>query len=743
MAIALTSAVALFCGPACEREPEAALVFAEASAEPPAYGEIPFPSDVYQDEKGRIVEIPDLFAIAPLNTGLVAAHVSALDGFSVRPVMEVFIQGRLDEEAVARAGRDQGGALFLMDVDPKSASRGTVIPTEWRIDASRSRVVGTPLKGAVLQDGTRYAVVVTSALRDAGGTSLKRPPAFSRLVDLEKWEVPKKWRPQKDTMDALWQMGLGDDVILAVSFTTQRATHKLVATKRMQEELAAPTLSFPEPAFVYADAARLDALFGNAQREDGGEERWGWANPTGMAHDHVAALGTGVMTAPFYLSENDGSFLPHAGTFFVEGGAAAKPVDAAAPLPITFVLPRGEMPTRGFPVVIFGHGLSASRHQIMAVAEPLTRAGYAVVAIDAAGHGSRHKDKDEHNNLAARLSAFSGVDDGPDGFGDVVGLSTTFSVLQEFRNLSAVRDTFIQSVLDVSSVARLLSDPHLDLSPLMVEGGPLPRLDPQRIVYMGESFGGVVGAMLAAIENRVSLYVLNVPGGGILDLALLGSPVMRPLVVPWVSSLYGIDTRLDRFDPIIGLGQAMLDAADPLSFAPHVFQNRFAVDGKDPLGPRHLVMIEVIGDEVLPNRSTHALARALGMPLLTPHLIDVDGLSTVEAPVQGNVQGQTAALIQSAPATHGSNWISDRGERRFFPFTESDDEDYEVLEESVWIENPMRETWAQLIPLLDSHGESGAPILGPGKAPVADFDDDGVPDEDEMEMGRNPFGIDP
>jgi hypothetical protein len=160
------------------------------------------------------------------------------------------------------------------------------------------------------------------------------------------------------------------------------------------------------------------------------------------------------------------------------------------------------------------------------------------------------------------------------------------------------------------------------------------------------------------------------------------------------------------------------------------------------LGPRHVVMLEVIGDEVLPNRSTHALARALGTPLLTPHLVQVGGLSTVKGPVKGNHMGQTAALIQYAPATHGSNWTSDRGERRFYPFGESDDEEYEVLEESVWIENPMRATWAQLIPFLQSHEMGQAPVLPPGPKPIPDFDDDGVFDDDEEAQGRNPFGVD-
>ena len=43
-------------------------------------------------------------------------------------------------------------------------------------------------------------------------------------------------------------------------------------------------------------------------------------------------------------------------------------------------------------------------------------------------------------------------------------------------------------------------------------------LDTRHVAYIGESFGTVVGTLFAAIEPAIDLYVLDVPGGGILDL---------------------------------------------------------------------------------------------------------------------------------------------------------------------------------------------------------------------------------
>jgi hypothetical protein len=129
----------------CQVESTAQLHFVAPKEAPPAYGTLPFPSDVYLDEKGHIGEIPELFKVAPWNTDLVAAHASALDGFSVRPVMEVFVEGHVDPESIK-------GALFVIDVDPRSPVRGEKIPSRWRWDPERSRMVGTPLVGEVLRE---------------------------------------------------------------------------------------------------------------------------------------------------------------------------------------------------------------------------------------------------------------------------------------------------------------------------------------------------------------------------------------------------------------------------------------------------------------------------------------------------------------------------------------------------------------------------------------------------------------
>jgi pimeloyl-ACP methyl ester carboxylesterase len=467
-------------------------------------------------------------------------------------------------------------------------------------------------------------------------------------------------------------------------------------------------------------------VFGTAARAtDGpraGLERWGNDNPTGMAHDHVGVLATGTTTILRFRRGDTQTELPDDETFEISDGAPR--ILAIDRIPVTFILPAAPPPPTGYPVVIYGHGLGAGRDQLLSFAEPLTAQGYALVGIDMAGHGSRYRDEDTGGNLAAGKPAFTGDPAIRDGFGDVTGLLSTFDFFEGFLNVAAVRDSIRQSALDLSRLVQLVKQPALDLSAL----GAGAKLDARRVAYLGESFGTVVGTLFAAIEPDVDLYILDVPGGGILDLLLPTSAEIGSLALPLISTIYGPTAPLDRFSPVIGLLQAVIDGADPLTYAPHVLRDRLSIGGQ-PLGPRSVVALEVVGDQVLSNRGTDALAQALGLDVLAPHLDPPAGLRSIPSPAAGNQGGQTAVLVQYAPATHGANWSSERGTLRFLPgFPREDGEPFPMLAAPIAIPNPIYETLDQVAEILATHGAGEAPRVRSTKPPVTDFDADGTPD---------------
>ena len=675
----------------------------------PAYSEAPFPTDAVRDgdHLGVIVGLDQLVAH---HADLVTAHVAALDGFGLRPLVEFPVDGELDPTSIP-ARTTTTDVAALVDVDPTSPERGRVLAMDWRYDVKRSVLAGSPASGVVLREGTRYAAFVTTALRDANGEPL-RAGSFGKLADLDRWRT---------TAQAIAELDAERIAGIAV-FTTQHATAPLVAARDAMSTATPPTLAFDDPAVIFRGTAELDRVLGVATRAAEGPraglERWGNDNPTGIAHEHVGVIATGTMTIARFRSDDTKTDLPDDETFRADSS-----VVAIEPIPVTFILPAAPPPAAGYPVIVYGHGLGAGRDQLLSFAEPLTKAGFAIVGIDMAGHGSRFDPTDRGANMAIQLEDFSGEPNLRDGFGDITGLTTTFEFFEGFLNVAAVRDTIRQSALDQSRLVQLLRSAP-DLSAL----GANARLDTRRIAYLGESFGTVVGTVVAAIEPDVALYVLDVPGGGILDLLLPTSAEIGALALPIVSTIYNPATKLDRWNPLIGLMQAVIDGADPLSYAPHVLRDRFAIGGVE-LGPRHVIALEVLGDQVLSNRGTDALAQALGLDALVPHLDVPEGIGSVPSPAAGNRDGQTAVLVQYSPATHGANWSSEFGLLRYLPtFPVDGDDPFPRLPGAIKIPNPIYETHEQVVEILQTYVAGDPPRVRMTKPPIADFDADGAPD---------------
>ena len=677
-----------------------------ASGDAPAYGEVPFPTDAVRDGD-RLGVIAGLDTLIVHHADLVTAHLAELDGFGLRPLVEFPVDGKLDPESIPTRTTSTEIAA-LVDVDPASPERGRVLAMDWRYDAERDVLAGATASGVVLREGTRYAAFITTAIRDVNGDPLRKLGSIGG---------GDRWRTTREAVDEL-------DANLAgiAVFTTQHATAPLVAAREAMLAATPPTLVFDDAAVIFKGTSQLDRILGVATRATEGPraglERWGNDNKTGIAHDHVGVVATGTMTIARFRRDDTKTDLPDDETFLADSS-----IIAIDPIPVTFILPAGPPPADGYPVVIYGHGLGAGRDQLLSFAEPITQAGFALVGIDMAGHGSRFDPVDRGANMATQLEDFSGEPNTKDGFGDITGLTTQFDFFEGFLNVAAVRDTIRQSALDHSRLVQLLKSSP-DLSAL----GANAKLDTRRIIYMAESFGTVVGTVFSAIEPDVGLYVLDVPGGGILDLLLPLSAEIGALAVPLVSTIYNPATKLDRWNPLIGFMQAVIDGADPLSYAPHVLRDRFTIGGAQ-LGPRHVVALEVVGDQVLSNRGTDALAQALGLDALVPHLEVPEGIASVASPAAANRDGQTAVLVQYAPATHGANWSSERGLLRYLPaFPAEGDDPFPRLPGAISIPNPIYETLEQVVEILATYQAGEAPRVRMTKPPVADFDADGSPD---------------
>lgn len=707
-----------------------------AAGQPAVYGEAPYPSDLFRTADGHINDLPGLELLAPREPDVLRTQLAALDGFGTRPVIELPFAGLVDAATVPTRTAAVTDPLFLVDVDS-----GHVVLVDWQVvthggtRAGTSTIVGALVRGEVLEEGTLYAAVVTDDVRAVGGSlamadALKALPGSAADADADEADpLPLEWHSTRAALAAVRALRPDNDVVTLAAFTTGTPTRAIFAGRKMLAERAPPTITFDDPAVLFSGPGRLRELLGEPARDADGEARLGWSFGTGMAHDHVAAIGTGILHGITFRRPDAEDDADLTGGIWNTDENGDPVIDREVDLPVSFAIPRGEMPPGGWPVAFFGHGLGGSRAQMLAFVDTMAREGWATVAIDADGHGLRHTNIDERSNVAGRLGdQFRGVVEQRDGFGDVEGNGAAFDLFHSFTNIAAMRDQMRQSVLDLSQVVRAIQG-GVDLSPLVAGA----TLDASRVAYLGESFGGVVGSLFSSVEPDVHLFYLDVPGGGILEYVATNSPALSGVANLFVPATYGLDPneRLHRFHPLIGLGSHVFDGADPLTYAPHTLKNR-----RPELTPRSIIIGCVIGDEILPNSATHALARAYGIPLVAPSPLVPERMDVVTGAVAGNMpDGVTGAMVHFSPANHGDNWSDESGAMKFFPFTE-DDVEFEGLPAPVPTVNPVRATHEQVRRLLRDYAAGVAPTLIVTDVPRADFDNDGLMDaEDETPFG--------
>jgi hypothetical protein len=248
-----------------------------------------------------------------------------------------------------------------------------------------------------------------------------------------------------------------------------------------------------------------------------------------------------------------------------------------------------------------------------------------------------------------------------------------------------LRDGLRQQVVDLMALVRAVG------GGLDVDGDGVPDTGKAPITYAGHSLGGIYGTLFLAVEPRVRVGALVVPGGPISEVARL-SPVFRPRVkealgrrAPPLLNLGG-DFREDL--PLRGDGPVVAPVsgalaiqeylarvewlgrrADPVAYARHL--RRAPLPGLDPA---HVLVEYALGDRVVPNPTTAALVRAgaLGdrtVVVRTDRVVRASGaewpdphgfLLAVRAP---GLVGRVAMLAQEQVA----RFLKDEGETVWIP----------------------------------------------------------------------------
>jgi dienelactone hydrolase len=656
----------------------------------PTAGVIPFPNNLLiQGSRDLTVNAP---AANPANFGDPAVALNALDGFStVAPASMVF--STAIAPASIRAGGSTGNVrVFEVAIFTSGAAAGAVqrvvrelaSPSEFvavvaPTDATGKTLAIVPTRA--LEELKTYMVVVTKTLTDTLGNDAtpdqtyflaqRQTPLSSgtgtACVSLDPL-LPASSACALEPLRGLTNSFEGaaaaagvtrPDIVVSWAFNTQGVT----PTLRALRTLAAPAATRFGPTGLTTAVAGLPPI---------GDIYIGTID---LPYYHTAP-GTGTPAAPAsvvlssFWTAAPGAYVAPFNALGLDANSTnltvANPIPvrrSVVKVPVLVTLPNANSgrtrPAAGWPVVIFQHGVTRSRCDMLAISATMAQAGFAVVAIDQPLHGATpdgatdtcrpfHIGSTPFAQLGARERTFD-VDlvsnttgaAGPDGRVDASG---THSI--NLASLLTSRDNLRQAEADLSVVAA--SVPSMD-----IDNNTVPDFDGSRIAFVGQSLGAIVGVPFLALEPTVNVAVLSVPGGGIANL-LNGSATFGPRVRAGISAASGILQTDARFPGTLGqflvIAQTVVDSADPINYA------------RLTTGKR-ILLHEVVGggtvlpDQVVPNAvsgaplsGTEPLIAALGLTTITQSISSTTGIRGVVRFIAGD-HGALLSPAASAAAT--------------------------------------------------------------------------------------------
>jgi dienelactone hydrolase len=624
----------------------------------------PFPSDRFTVADGsqltnRRINLPLPDASTHPSDYADVSVINTLDGFNLQPRLSISFSGPIDVTTV------NSTTVFLVKLGDATAPEDGCGPivginqTVWDPATNTLHVESDEL----LDQHTRYALIVTRGVRDVDGEPIQAGEAFERFrhdLNFGQTDDPALKEYRKDLLGALEAAQLAGvaeaDVVTASVFTTQSATAVL---EKIRDQIHAAT---PAPAdFLLGpggertvfDLGDVAGITWNQQTRGAGP-----LNPVpvkinllGFVPGAVGQIAFGRYVSPDY--ETAEQFIPPVGT-----RTGTPVVQGVNEVFFNLYLPSGPRPAAGWPVAIFGHGVGGSKQggggggatggDSLALAASLAERGIATIAINVVGHGfGPLSTLTVTPNVGAPVSfpeGGRGIDQNRDGIienNEGVNAAPPRSIIRD-------RDGQRQTVADLMQLVRVI-EVGVD-----ADGNGVADLDPSRIYYLGQSLGGIYGTEFLAVEPDVHAGVLNVAGG-------LGgnnrlSPIFRAAVGtslasrtpsllngPGVTSLDGVSVLGRRFDenmplrdgvPLVvrladGTGRAIQSpvintvpgampiqevlehfewvsqSGDPMAYAPHI--------RKAPLAgvPAKSVIYQFAkGDQIVPNPTTTALLRA-------------------------------------------------------------------------------------------------------------------------------------
>lgn len=648
-------------------------------------GGAPFPSDRWT--------VPDQMQVTGLRVSLPKPDCAArpsdcqdidvlnrLDGFNLQPRLSIPFTGPIDVSSVSSSD------VFLVRLRGGDGTGSAVVGINQIVWDPASRTLHAESDELLDQD-TTYALVVTTAVRDANGDPIEHD-RFRHVINFGQTKDPSAKAYRKELLDTLARVhvltGIAPSRVASLSvFTTQSATAVMEKIRRQLDAMTPSAARFdlgPAGARTVFSFPAITSVVFNRQLHTTGA-LIPVVTPAAVLGivlpGSVGELAFGSYQSPDY--ETAAGEIPQVGT--ARGVPAVQSIDTVF---FNLIVPSGTAPPGGWPVAIFGHGFGDNKNSSpFVVASTLAHAGIATIAINVVGHGFGPAGTLTVTRSDGPPVTFSAggraVDqDGNGTFGSTEGVSAVAP-----DTIVSNRDGLNQTVIDLMQLVRTIK------AGVDVDGDGKPDLSSSRIYYFGQSFGGIYGTELLGVEPNVNTGVVNVPGGAIIEIARL-SPAFRPLVALALATRTpsllngGVDGFTEdiplrgeaaRTSPAPGAMpiQEVIDntewasqSSDPVAWAPHL-----RLDPLAGVGPKHVIVQFARGDQTVPNPTATALIRGGRLrdratffrndlafaadPTLpkNPHtfLTRIVGSTALAAQIAAEAQTQIATLFASDGAT--------------------------------------------------------------------------------------------
>ncbi len=593
----------------------------------------PFPSDRYTridftQNTFRRVQLPKPDCTVRPSDCADIDVINTLDGFNTQPRITVPFTGNIDLSTV------NSDTIYLVNLGDTLSGRGIgqkigINQIAWDV-AAQSLVFESD---ALLDEHTRYLLVITDGVRDTSG----------HRIDAGRFG---EWRERPDRDDDDGDHDLRDyrralrdserhahdrSHVAALSlFTTQSISADLAKIHRQIQASRPAAIDFrignggtTRAVFPVASLAGIQ-----------------WNQQTGTAPlfttssvpisalevfpGAVARVAFGRFRSPDY--ENAAKYIPATGTL-----TGQPQPQGSNDLIVEVFLPSGPRPAAGWPVALFGHGFTDSMYGApWTVASTFASKGIATVAISVVGHGGGALGTLRVLPVAGAPVIVPSGGRGFDQDGNGKIDSTEGVNAAAPRTIISSRDGLRQTVVDLMQLVREIQ------TGVDVDGNGSVDLDRNNIYYAGQSFGGIYGTILLGVEGGIKAGVPNVPGGSITEVARLGlfrfltaaalatrTPQLLNLPpTPGVPVPFNLNFNenipLRNLAPVVdnvpGASAIQLvlernewvqQTGNPVSYAPFI--------RKDPLrgnAPKPVIFQFAKGDGTVPNPTTSAILRA-------------------------------------------------------------------------------------------------------------------------------------